>query len=61
MILAEWDPKTKKYTGREIKVEARVLSIADLLSLYSVRELKKHKLLVLEYRNPRLVKKGVRG
>lgn len=49
MILEEWDPKTHKYTGRRLKVSARVLALADVLSFYSVRELMSYPIVVLEY------------
>ena len=49
MVLAEWDPKTERYTGRKLRVQAKVLALADILSFYSVRDLMTKRLAVLEY------------
>ena len=57
MVLAEWDPKAKRETGRRAEVDAKVLSVADIFSFYTLRDLMTHRLVVLEYSKPRLVDK----
>ena len=43
LLLREWDPNTKKYTGREIKKEVTyVFKIKDMKTFFSEDEIKKH-------------------
>jgi len=58
MMLEEWDPKRHEYTGRKVAVRAKPLAVCDVLSFYTLRELMTHPLVILEYSNPREIKKG---
>jgi len=57
MVLEEWNPKTGKYTGRRLRVQAKILALADILSFYSVRDLLTKRLAVLEYSNVKEIEK----
>jgi len=57
MVLEEWDPKRNEYTGRRLRVTAKVIALADILSFYTLRELMTHQLVVLEYSAPKKGKK----
>lgn len=51
LILKEWNPKTKKYTGRKIKfktVSILKLSIKDMKRFYSENEMKKYGFYIIE-------------
>jgi hypothetical protein len=50
LILKEWDPNTKKYTGREIKCSAgTVLKIPEGMEKFHTKEeIQKHGLYVIE-------------
>jgi len=52
LILMEWNPKTKKYTGRKIIRKAeRVLKIPkDLKRFYSDKDIKRYGFYVIELR-----------
>ena len=49
IILKEWDPKTKKYTGREIKKKVNfVLKTKEMQRFHSKDELDKYGLQVIQ-------------
>jgi ribosomal protein S17 len=52
IIFKEWDPKRKEYTGKEIKFKVKdIVKIPDdLLKFYSVRDIKKHGVYIIELR-----------
>ena len=41
LVLEEYNPKTKQYTGRNIKKKVNFLVKVDLLKLYSIEDIKK--------------------
>lgn len=51
LVLREWDPKTKKYTGREIgKKVSFVLKSKDMNQFFSKEEIKKHGFQVIGFK-----------
>lgn len=48
LILEEWDPKTKKYTGRKVSRKIVDIRKADLTRVYSLENIKKYGLYVIE-------------
>ncbi len=43
LVLKEWDPKLKKYTGRSLRRKAKlVLKTKDLETFWSKSDIKKH-------------------
>lgn len=47
LLLREWDPKTKKYTGREIKKKITYMVNTKDLKFHNKEEIEKHGLYVL--------------
>ncbi len=48
LVLKEWDPKTKSYTGRELEKQVTfVLNTKIMETYHSKEELKKHGLIVI--------------
>lgn len=41
LVLEEWDPRTKKFTGRSLKKKVKSVLKTNPLKFYSVKELKK--------------------
>ncbi|MDD5627126.1 MAG: NUDIX domain-containing protein [Patescibacteria group bacterium] len=49
LLLAEWDPKTQKYTGREIKTRATYVLKTKGLPFHSETEIKKYGLQIIQF------------
>ena len=48
LILREWDPKTKSYTGRRIRKKVKSVIKLNLLKFYKINNLKKSGIYVIE-------------
>ena len=48
LVLREWNPKTKKYTGRVITKVAKAVRTFDIFAYYSATAIKKHGLYRIE-------------
>ncbi len=48
LLLKEWDPKTKEYTGRELKKKVTYLLRFDLDKFNQKKEIEKHGLFVIQ-------------
>ena len=48
LVLREWSPKKKVYTGRLIRRKVRGACKVNVFKFYSPKELKKYSLLVIE-------------
>ncbi len=50
LVLKEWDPKTKKYTGRELKKKCKNINKVEVLKMNAIEDVKKygHYLIELE-------------
>ncbi|OHA00561.1 MAG: hypothetical protein A3C11_02795 [Candidatus Sungbacteria bacterium RIFCSPHIGHO2_02_FULL_49_12] len=42
LILREWDPKTKQYTGRSLKRKVKMVHKVQMLKMHTPAELKKY-------------------
>lgn len=40
LVLKEWDPKTKKYTGRELKKKCKNISKVEILKMNAIEDVK---------------------
>jgi co-chaperonin GroES (HSP10) len=49
LILKEWNPKTKKYTGREIKKKAKFVFKTKDQKFWSKKEIKKFGFLIIGF------------
>ena len=49
LILKEYDPKTKKYTGRKIEKKITFVLNTKLQKIWSQSDIKKHGLLILSF------------
>ncbi|MDI6603128.1 MAG: DUF3850 domain-containing protein [Patescibacteria group bacterium] len=49
LILEEWDPKKKKYTGKSLKRKVKRVTKINLLKLYKTKDLKKHGCYLIEF------------
>jgi len=49
LILQEWDPKTKKYTGRELKKKVNFILKFNLDDFGQAKEIKKKGLYVIQF------------
>ena len=49
ILLKEYNPKTKKFTGREVRKKCKVVLKFNPLKHYSMAQLKKHGLYVIEF------------
>ncbi|MFH1229267.1 MAG: DUF3850 domain-containing protein [Candidatus Aenigmatarchaeota archaeon] len=48
-LLREWNPKTKKYTGKELKFKVgSVVKVKNMEKYYSKEDIKKYGFLVIE-------------
>ena len=51
LILREWDPKTRKYTGRKIQIKVTfVLKSKDLSKFWTKEEIKKYGFQVIGFK-----------
>ena len=48
LILREWDPKNKSYTGRRIRRKVKNVIKLNLLKFYKINDLKKRGIYVIE-------------
>ena len=48
LVLCEWDPKRKRYTGRSIRRKVKAVYRANMLKFHTAVELKKYGLLAIE-------------
>lgn len=49
LLLQEWDPETKGYTGREKEVEAKYILKFDLNSFGQKEDIEKHGLYIIQF------------
>lgn len=49
LLLREWDPKTRKYTGRAVRRKVRWLTRLDILKFYPHRGIRRRGLYLIEY------------
>ena len=49
LILEEWDPKKKEYTGRMLRKKAKKVIKLNLLDFYTAKDLKKHGCYLIEF------------
>lgn len=48
LVLKEWDPKTKEFTGREIEKEVKHIVRTNPFRFYSEKNIRKYGLYVIE-------------
>ena len=48
LVLREWEPKRKKYTGRSVRRKVKAVHLVDMTKFHTIAELKKHGLYVIE-------------
>lgn len=48
LILEEWDPKTKKYTGRKLQKRVKAVQKLDVSRFHSMEEIRKSGLYLIE-------------
>ena len=48
LVLEEWDPKTKKYTGRKISRKARTVLRIDVAKMHSLEDIRKNGFYLIE-------------
>jgi len=51
LVLEEWDPKTKEYTGRKIEKEIDYVLIFDLNKFNQEEEIKEKGILIIQFKN----------
>ena len=49
LLLQEWNPETKEYTGREMEVEAKYILKFDLDSFGQKEDIEKHGLYIIQF------------
>ncbi len=49
LLLREWNPKTRRYTGRTVQRKVRWLTRLDIFRFYSPRGIKRRGLYLVEY------------
>jgi hypothetical protein len=49
LILEEWDPKEKEYTGKLLRKKVKRLIKLNLLDFYTARDLKKYGCYLMEF------------
>jgi len=49
LILEEWDPKTKEYTGRKIEVKAKYIFLFKLDEFGQEKEIKKEGVYIIQF------------
>jgi hypothetical protein len=49
LILEEWDPKEKEYTGKLLRKKVKRLIKLNLLDFYTARDLKKYGCYLIEF------------
>mgnify|MGYP006269662811 CR=1 FL=1 len=48
IIFAEWDPRTRRYTGRKFSRKVKVVSKVPIAKFYTPKELKRRGLQIIE-------------
>ena len=48
LVLEEWDPKTKKYTGRKISRKAKTVLRIDVAKMHSLEDIRKNGFYLIE-------------
>jgi ASC-1-like (ASCH) protein len=48
LILEEWDPKAKKYTGRKLQKKVKYVQKVDISRFHSMEEIKENGLYLIE-------------
>ncbi len=48
LVLEEWDPKTKKYTGRKLSKKVKAVHKVDVARMHSLEEIRKNGLYLIE-------------
>jgi len=51
LVLEEWDPKTKEYTGRKIEKEIDYVLSFDLNKFNQEEEIKEKGILIIQFKN----------
>jgi len=49
LVLEEWDPEKKEYTGKSIKRKVKRLTKINLFDFYKVKDLKKYGIYLIEF------------
>lgn len=49
LVLKEWDPKKKEYTGKVLKKKVKKVTKINLLDFYKVKDLKKYGCYLIEF------------
>jgi len=49
LLLEEWDPKKKEYTGKLLRKRVKKVTKLDLLDFYTAKDLKKHGCYLIEF------------
>jgi len=49
LLLQEWDPETKEYTGREMEVEVKYILKFDLNKFGQKEDIEKHGLYIIQF------------
>lgn len=49
LILEEWDPKKKEYTGKLLRKKVKRVTKLNLLDFYTARDLKKYGCYLIEF------------
>ena len=49
LILEEWDPKKKEYTGKMLRKKVKRVIKINLLDFYTIKDLKKHGCYLIEF------------
>ncbi len=48
LVLEEWDPRTKKYTGRKLQKRVKAVQKVDVSKFHSMEEIRKNGLYLIE-------------
>ncbi len=48
LILEEWDPKAKRYTGRKLQKKVKAVNKADMAKMHSLEDIKKYGFYLIE-------------
>jgi len=49
LLLEEWDPKKKEYTGKLLRKRVKKVTKLDLLDFYTAKDLKKYGCYLIEF------------
>jgi len=49
LLLQEWNPETREYTGKEIEVEAKYILKLDLNKFNQKEDIEKHGLYIIQF------------